>query len=329
MFESFLQALTAHQKIAVFSHIRPDGDCIGAQIGLSLWLQSKGFDVTAFNDDPVPDNLQWLTQLFPIIPPTEERMSGFDLYILLDGNSPSRFGSFPAWLKQFPNPVFCVDHHPDAEDLFDEAVIQVSASSTCELIAHMIREDGSPFTPEMARALYAGINTDTGSLQFSSVSPATVRVVADLLEAGSFTPDQVAEKLYSSRTIGEIQLLSRSLANIELRLNNQLAFTVVTQEMLADTEGVDTGGLVQYPLSIAGVKVALLFKDLGEKGVKISLRSRSDIDVNRWARKLNGGGHQRAAGAWHPGPMDRAIEDTIQLGAPLFDESEREKMSEE
>jgi len=176
------------------------------------------------------------------------------------------------------------------------------------------------YTPEIAKALYAGINTDTGSLQFSSVSPTTVRIVADLLEAGSFTPDQVAEKLHSSRTMDEIQLLSQSLANIELRLDNQLAFTVVTQKMQEDTDGVDTGGLVHYPLSIAGVKVAILFKDLGSKGVKISLRSRSnDIDVNLWARKLHGGGHQRAAGAWHPGPMKKAIEETIQLGAAFFD----------
>ena len=172
--------------------------------------------------------------------------------------------------------------------------------------------------PKIAKALYAGINTDTGSLQFSSVSPQTVRVVADLLEAGSFTPDQVAEKLYSRRSLEELRLLSRSLSTIELRMDNQLAFTVVTEEMLEEVSGVDTGGLVQYPLSIDGVKVAVLFKDLGEKGVKISLRSRSDIDVNRWARQLHGGGHARAAGAWHPGPMEKAIEDTLRLGAPAF-----------
>ena len=350
MFESFLHALKSHHKIGVFSHIRPDGDCIGAQVGLSMWLQQQGFDVTAFNDDTVPDNLRWLTDFFPIHSPTEKRVEACDLYVLLDGNSPSRFGSFESWVKEYPKPVFCIDHHPDAEDLFDQAVIEVGASSTCELVARLIREAGevreadgaekaggagkageagsgksagdvdSLYTPEMAKALYAGINTDTGSLQFNSVRPATVRIVADLLEAGSFTPDQVAEKLYSSRTMEEIQLLSQSLANIELRLDNQLAFTVVTQKMQEDTDGVDTGGLVHYPLSIAGVKVAILFKDLGSKGVKISLRSRSNnIDVNLWARKLQGGGHQRAAGAWHPGPMKKAIEETIQLGAAFFD----------
>lgn len=334
MFQPLLNVLKSHRNIALFSHVRPDGDCIGAQVALSLWLSKQGINVNAFNDDPVPVNLQWMTGFFPVINPTDEKIAECDLYVLLDGNSPSRFGTFETWLERYPRPVLCIDHHPDAEDMYHQAVIDTSASSTCELIARMIREDGgkmdskmdSKMDPEIdpkidskiAKALYAGINTDTGSLQFSSVSPQTVRVVADLLEAGSFTPDQVAEKLYSRRSLEELRLLSRSLSTIELRMDNQLAFTVVTEEMLEEVNGVDTGGLVQYPLSIEGVKVAVLFKDLGEKGVKISLRSRSDIDVNRWARQLNGGGHARAAGAWHPGPMEKAIEDTLRLGAPAF-----------
>jgi phosphoesterase RecJ-like protein len=106
------------------------------------------------------------------------------------------------------------------------------------------------------------------------------------------------------------------MGTIELFENNQIAIMYVTQEMLNETNTTsdDCEGFVAYPLSVSGIKAAVLFKAL-DGGVKMSLRSKSDVDVNIWARKIGGGGHKKASGAWHPGPLEKTIEDVVAIGA--------------
>lgn len=318
MFKEFIEKLGNYQHIGVFSHIRPDGDCIGAQVALCRWLQKSGYKPYAFNDDEVPDNLQWLCDFFPVQKPTDAQAANCDLFILLDGNAPHRFGSFESLLEKHPRPLFMIDHHPDPEDGFDLMISEVTASSTCELVTQLINaHDPQEIDRETALALYTGIITDTGSLQFDSVSPETMETAAELLRRGGFKPNEVAEKVYSNQTMQQLHLLSRALSTIQLFENNQIAVMSVTEQMLDETgtQNEDTGGFVNYPLSISGIKAAVLCKDLGDDGIKMSLRSKSDIDVNIWARELGGGGHKKAAGAWHKGPLEQAIKETVQIGA--------------
>lgn len=320
MFSRFLKKIKKHKKIGVISHIRPDGDCIGSQVAISLWLQKKGFEVTAFNDDEVPENVRWMLEFFPVIKPDGQQYKACDLFICLDGNSLSRFGMFEEWLKENENngPVWMIDHHPNPQDHFELSISVVQASSTCELVYKLIQEDDAALIDEdIAKALYTGIITDTGSLQFESVTPETVEIVADLLRIGKFTPNEIIEIIYANRSVEQLNLLSKALQSIRMFEDNQIAVIFVTKEMLEETmtSSADTEGFVSYPLSISGVKAAVLMKDFFDDGVRISLRSRSNIDVNKWARELNGGGHKKAAGAWHKGPLDAAIKDVIQIGA--------------
>lgn len=326
MFEEFIKKIGESRKIAVFSHIRPDGDCIGSQIALCRFLSRNGFDVQAYNDDDVPANMKWIAKSFPIQKPDEEAFKESDFIIVLDGNALKRFGVMAEWQEAAQKPGAMIDHHPDPEDLFDLQYSVPEASSTCELIYKLIMEENpDDIDRETAMALYMGIITDTGSLQFDSVTPETVEVVADLLRRGEFKPNEVIEKIFSTKSIRQYKLLSRSLATIELFEDNQIAVMSVTQKMLEETgtTNSDTEGFVSYPLSIAGVKAAILVKDLNEDGIKMSLRSRSDyVNVNEWARELGGGGHKKAAGAWHPGPLDKAIRETIQIGKKQIDRAE-------
>ena len=318
MFKEFIEKLGNYHHIGVFSHIRPDGDCIGAQVGLCRWLQKIGYSPVAFNDDDLPLNLQWLGELFPVQKPDEKLADNCDLFIVLDGNAPHRFGSYESFQEKDRRPVFMIDHHPDPEDVFDLTISVDSASSTCELVTRLIMEhDPEQIDRKTAQALYTGIITDTGSLQFDSVTPETMEVAAGLLRRGKFKPNEVAEKVFSNQTLPQLQLLSRALSTIRLFENNQIAVMSVTDAMLeeTDTENSDTGGFVSYPLSISGIKAAILCKDLGGKGIKMSLRSKSDIDVNQWARELGGGGHKKAAGAWHKGPLETTIKETVKIGA--------------
>ena len=318
MFEELIQQLKEFRTVGVFSHIRPDGDCIGAQVATCLWLRANGIEAYAFNDDTVPLNLQWLTQFYPIQKPKEEALKQCDAFILLDGNSPKRFGSYAEYMEDEPKPSFMIDHHPDPHDGFDLSISVEEASSTCELIFHLfLQNDITQVNEDIARALYTGILTDTGSLQYDSVTPETMNVASELLRLGDFRPNEVAEKVFSNKSLNQLHLLSRAMGTIELFEDNQIAIMYVTKEMLEETNTTndDCEGFVAYPLSVTGIKAAILFKDLGE-GVKMSLRSKSnDVNVNEWAREVGGGGHKKASGAWHPGPLRKAINDLVEIGA--------------
>ncbi len=317
MFSEFQEKIKNYSNIGILSHIRPDGDCIGSQVALSLWLKKKGYEVRAFNDDDIPGNLQWMLDFFPVVKPGFHDFDSCDLFICLDGNSLPRFGVFEEWVKGKQLPVWMIDHHPDPQDHFHLSVSVEIASSTCELVYNLISvDDVTLFDEQIAKALYTGIITDTGSLQFESVTAETVEIVAHLLRIGQFTPNEIIEIIYSNKSIGQLNLLSKALETIRMYENNQIAVMCVTKEMLESTHTspADTEGFVTYPLSIDGVKAAVLLKDFFDDGVRISLRSRSSIDVNIWARELQGGGHKKAAGAWHKGPLDEAINDVVKIG---------------
>lgn len=318
MFSEFIEKIKNYNHIGVLSHVRPDGDCLGSQVAISKWLQKNGYTVSAFNDDEIPLNLQWLTQAVEIEKPTDAKLDECDLFIMVDGNAIHRFGEFSEWVEGKSVPMWMIDHHPNPADEFDITISVDDASSTCELIYGLYEEsDPNQIDSVVAKALYTGIITDTGSLQFESVTPRTVAIVSDLLARGNFRPNEVIEVIYSNKTLPQMRLLSLALETIQLFEDNQIAVMSVTKEMLEETgtTNADCEGFVSYPLSIAKIKAAVLVKDFYDEGIRISLRSRSAVDVNVWARQLGGGGHKKAAGAWHEGPREKAIEKIIEIGA--------------
>lgn len=316
MFNNFISKILQHQKIAVFSHVRPDGDCLGSQVALSLWLKKNGVDVSAFNEDDIPGNMTWLQELFPITKPTTELIEEFDAFVVVDGNALHRFGECAESLANSSKPIYMIDHHPDPEDIFEESVSVVSASSACELVYQLFAEHNPDQIDEpAAKAMYLGLVTDTGSFQFDSVKPQTMHAAATLLERGNFTPNEITERIYASRPLRQLKLLSLALNTIQLHADGQISTITITRDMFEETgtSNEDTEGFVQYPMSIEGVKACVLLREDEDK-IKLSLRSQSNIDVNKWARTFNGGGHQKAAGAWHQGPLEKALEEVISVG---------------
>ena len=236
MFKQLINKLKQHQTVGVYSHIRPDGDCIGAQIAICLWLKKNGIKAYAFNDDPVPLNLQWLTDYFPVRKPEEKMLKQCDAFVLVDGNSPPRFGSYSDYIQDDPKPTYMIDHHPDPKDGFDLSISVEEASSTCELIFHVyLQHEISQLDEQAAKALYTGILTDTGSLQYDSVTPETMNIIAELLRLGEFKPNEVAEKVFSHKTLNQLRLLGKAMGTIELYADNQIAIMYVTKEMLEET----------------------------------------------------------------------------------------------
>ncbi|MBU93977.1 MAG: hypothetical protein CL669_00055 [Balneola sp.] len=316
MYSKLVAKLLSHSKIAVFSHIRPDGDCIGSQVGISLWLRLNGVHVRAFNQDLLTENLRWLVDLFPVETPKFSDLDNFDAFLFVDGNRLSRFGELAESLSHLPIPLYMIDHHPDPSDVFDEMISVVSASSTCELVYGLYEaHDLDQLTPAVCKALFTGLVTDTGSFQFESVTPATLAAASDLLTRGEFRPNEIIDHLYANKSQGQIALLGKALETIETHLDGQIASITVTQKMFEETETApsDTEGFVKYPLSLDGVMGCVLFREDLDR-IKVSLRSRSSLDVHSWAKKINGGGHAKAAAGWIKAPMKQAKEAVLALG---------------
>ena len=316
MYEEFISKITRHSNVAVFSHIRPDGDCLGSQAAFCVWLQKNGVQAVALNEDQPGANLAWIQDVFPLHHPSEVDFAAFDAFVVLDGNALHRFGGYAESIINLGKPIYMIDHHPQPDHIYEAFVSRPDYSSTAELIYELYAEHNpDQIDTPAAKAMYVGIVTDTGSFQFDSVTPNTLRAAADLLERGGFKPNEVVERVYSTKTEGQLQLLSHALESIQLFANQQIAIICVTQAMFeaTNTGKGDTEGFVSYPLSISGVKACILFREDGDR-IKISLRSRSEIDVNVWARKMNGGGHRKAAAGWHEGPLNVAIDEVVALG---------------
>lgn len=313
LFHSFVEAASVYGSVAIVSHVRPDADAIGSQTALALWFRSRGVEVRAFNDDDLPSYLAWMSERFPVEKTDPAAFKAFEAYVVVDGNALHRFGKAGDLIRASAKPVLMIDHHPEPDPGFREMVSVVSASSTCELVYRLYRETGlDALTPHAAEALYAGMMTDTGSFRFDSVTADTHLFVSEMMAKTGIRVDQVHRRIYENRRFEQIQLLGDVLRTLTLHKDGRVATQIVTRQMLA-ARGCgysDLEGMVNYGLGITGVQVSILACEI-EDGVKLSLRSVEPVDVNLWARRFEGGGHVRAAGARHPGPIEQTIRDVL------------------
>ncbi len=316
MVKKFAEALAKLEKPGLISHIGPDGDAIGSQLALNFWFRSRGIKPLLFNDDPVPDNLKWLSAQEEIRIPTEELLDRCDGILFVDGNDPFRFGKMAAYFSDTARPLYLIDHHLDPPDgFFREMLWDSDASSTAYLVYSLFVETGPEhITKEVAEALYSGILTDTGSFRFDSVTAATHFAIGSIIKHGGIKPSEIYSRIYDNKSLAEYHLLGTALKGIRLLCDGRVAVMQVTEKMLAENgcSQDDLEGFVNYPLSIHGVIASVIFYER-EGRVKISLRGKSLVDLNQVARRFDGGGHFNAAGAWHPGPIEKAVNELVPL----------------
>ena len=325
MLENVLPFLLENERFLITTHVRPDGDAIGSQLALGLFLQKLGKQVAMINTDPVPGNLDWLpgvdaVEVFDGSLAQHEYIGGADLIIVVDTNALERLGKKMARpVKNSGAPKILIDHHTEPETWFDAMFVRDTAASTGELIHELVTAHDPTLIDEvMATALYVAILTDTGSFRYSSVTPSVHRVIADLLERGSMTPPAVYAALYERRSPHWVRLLTLVLDTLTLRYDGRLSMLVVSRRMLEETGGTseDTEGFVSYGLAIEGVRVALIFTETAG-GTKVSFRSKGDTHVHEWARAFGGGGHRNASGAYIKRSLEEVIE-MVQASAPPY-----------
>lgn len=298
--------LTQDSRIVILTHYNPDGDAIGSSLGLKHYLKAKGIHAEVIVPNDFPKFLKWMPESKKVIIAEYKRklaadmIAGADVIFCLDFNSPSRIGLLGDWLIKAPGKKILIDHHQQPEQ-FDFVYSDTVIPATSQMIYHFIEamDDEKLVNQDMAECLYTGIMTDTGGFRFRSTSATTHRIIANLIEHGA-DPAMITSNTWDTNTVSRLHLLALVLGRIEVVNDGTVAVLSLTRNELKEFgfQKGDTEGFVNYGLSIAGVKMSAFFmEDLYEDFVKISFRSKDDVDVNQFSRKyFNGGGHINAAG---------------------------------
>ncbi len=314
-----ITAELAHAKnIVIVPHKGPDGDAMGASLGLLHFLREKGHMVQVISPNDYPHFLKWLPGSEEVIiyeADTEKAdtlISEAEIVFTLDFNNLSRSGSMQEALTASQAVFVMIDHHQEPSDYADYTYSDATMSSTCEMVYRFIDKlrANKKITPEIATCLYTGIMTDTGSFRFSSTSSDTHRAIADLIDKGAHN-DQIHNNVFDTNSEDKLQLLGTALQNLKMNKELRTAYISLSQEELNrhNFKKGDTEGFVNYGLSLEGIVFAVIFIEKeNEDLVKISFRSKGDFDVNKFARAhFEGGGHINAAG----GRSDLSLNDTI------------------
>lgn len=289
------------------SHVNPEGDAVGALLGLGLALEQLGIRPTMYLRDGVPPNLNFLPGADRIVRtlPTEP----FDLLVIVDCDRLTRIGPEGAQAVRGQAPMVRIDHHisgPSEETLAE--LVDSKAAATAELIPDVIRALGAEVTRDIAICLLAGLVVDTGRYSYSNVTPHTLRLAAELVEAGA-DPHQVFEEIYENRTIGQTWLLGRALAKAQQGASGSVIYSVLTPQdfVECDCRFRDTEGIIDELRAVSDAEVAILFSDHGDGDVKVSLRSRGAVNVAEVAETFGGGGHAQASGLRSAKPLDEVV----------------------
>jgi len=306
-------------RIFISTHKSPDGDAIGSSLALKQGLEKLGKTVTVVVPDAFPAFLNWMVNkgdLLQFDQQSEEvklALQEAELVFSLDYNTLSRVGKdLEQLLRTDETPKLIIDHHREPEDaVFVAGLHDIEASSTAQLVYDFIQafDEAGLIDKRTAACIYAGIVTDTGSFRFRSTTAKTHRVVADLMDLGLVT-GEVYNEIFDTNSLDRIKLLGYVLdKKLTVFPELELAHISLSEKELNqfNYKSGDTEGVVNYPLSIKGVNVSCIMKENGGI-IRMSFRSKGDIDVNLFARKyFNGGGHLNAAG----GMSELSLEETV------------------
>jgi phosphoesterase RecJ-like protein len=294
--DRILETIAQSQTICVVGHVRPDGDCIGSQIGLTLALRKQGKDVVCWNEDIVPQKYAFLDPHHVLEKPSANQV--FDLVIATDCASFERLGvTGPAIANR--KCLINIDHHLSNTRYGDLNWISAREASTGELIFRILQAAQWPITKAIADCLFTAVSTDTGSFQYATAKPVTYHTAGELVRLGADV-DTVSREVYQSFSLSRVRLLKHLYNHFHLIDDNRIAYVWLKKRDFARTgaDRSDTEGLIDHIRAIQPVVVACIFEEVEPELTRVSLRSKSaNVDVNAVAAQFGGGGHVAAAGA--------------------------------
>ena len=316
---------TSRQPL-LMTHIRPDADGLGAQLAVADALTALGKTPRVVIGSPLPPRYAFLdTPAQPVErfhPEDTTAFAACDAVVVLDTGTWNQLGDFGPYLKALTVPKAVVDHHMTQDDLGGLALVDTSAEATGRMAHELIGALGVPVSKRAAHMLFMALALDTGWFRHKNTTARTFALADELVRLGA-DPPPLYEQLFECAPVSRLKLVGRSLERLQTRCRGQVAFTEVFLTDYPATGAVpgDTEDLINYPRSVDGVEVALLFIEQPEGGTKISFRARSRVDVAALAAKFGGGGHKLAAGARAEGSLPvvreqvlRAVEQALAAG---------------
>ncbi|HWP36786.1 MAG TPA: bifunctional oligoribonuclease/PAP phosphatase NrnA [Gemmatimonadales bacterium] len=310
-------------RVALTTHVNADGDGVGAEVALWHLLTARGVRAAITNPTPFPDRYQFLLATTDRADKTKEAVKHLrraDAIVVLDISDLGRLGQLGEAVRAAGVPVACVDHHTTNGSLPPgPRLVDASACATGELVFDLARSARWSISKDAARALYVALLTDTGGFRFSNTSPRALHVAADLLGQG-LDAEEIYREVYATATEGRIRLTADVLQTLVVEPEIGLAWVTVPPGAL-ERHGVDAEeleGIVEFPRSIRGVRLALLFRQVTGGRVKASFRSVGDVDVAKLAGSFGGGGHTKAAGAMLNGSLAEVQERVLAVAREVL-----------
>jgi phosphoesterase RecJ-like protein len=324
-----LKVLEEAETFLISSHVNPDGDAVGSQIAFYSFLSDLGKVVSVVNSDPVPSVYRFLpnTEVFRI-ESTSNTDIGSDAYsrwedaevaIILDCGELKRVGEELAARIRPRRGLINIDHHLSNGYFGTHNLVDTDACATAELVFHLMEYGGIEMDRDRAMCLYTAILTDTGCFKYNNTTAEAHRISARLIQEG-VRPDLVAELVYEVTPYEKARLFGMALGTLRLSLDGKIAYMWVTQEMhrQTGTGSEDTDGFIDYIRSLKDIGVAIFFRETDKGDIKVSLRSKTDLDVSQIAATFGGGGHRAAAGCTISRPLDETVDTVVEAVARRY-----------
>jgi phosphoesterase RecJ-like protein len=312
--EQVVAALASHERFVVTTHENPDGDALGSLLATALALRAAGKEAAMYlaGDVPLPDEYRFMPLDGQLLRGPAPALAG-KVLVAVDCANESRLGPEADVLLSSPELVVDIDHHHDNTRFGQVNVIVADASSTGEILRDVIRGLGVALTPEIAEALYIAVVTDTGRFQYSNTSAKSLRLAAELVEAGADV-HRVFQGVYESVAFAKLKLVGKALENAELLEDGRVIVSHLEREDFAEAGAVEpfSEGIIDYLRAVEGAEIVALIREpptVNGPTRRVSLRTRAEgVDVSAIARKSGGGGHRQAAGFSSESSTDEIVD---------------------
>lgn len=284
------------KKIAVVSHVNPDGDNLGSLLAIGLSLEISGKEVKFVKADTIPDSYMFLPNIEKI-EAIEENNNKIDLLIVLDCSDIERLGENKSLIEK-SDMVINIDHHISNTEFGDVNIVIPEISSTGEIVYYILEKLNYPINKDIATLIYVAISTDTGRFTYQGVTGKTHNTIAKLYNYGIDSFD-INKNLYQNRSLPQTQLFIKSISQMNFHNNKRIGVVKISQKMIDEVDGKseDSEGIVEFIRDTNSIEAAAVIKEVNNNIVKISLRTKEKIDANLICSAFNGGGHSRASGA--------------------------------
>jgi phosphoesterase RecJ-like protein len=300
--------------IVLTTHINPDGDAIGSQYALAAFLRSVGKPARIVNQDPTPETLHFIEDAaLSVELYAEDRhdplLRDAGLVILVDNSAPDRLGRMERIMREVARSTLCIDHHPTRGADWGSSIVDEGSCATTAIIYDLLAEAGWRPDLKAAEALYVGLATDTGFFRFESTTARSHAIAAELIRLG-VRPARVYREIHERNSPAFTRLLGHALAGLRMDAGGGIATVTITRALLEKSGAMDEdpAEITTPMLCLDGVRVAALYRELPGGRIKVSLRSKGDLDVHKLATEFGGGGHRNASGIVFEGAIDDVVE---------------------